>query len=74
VGCPFGLASIDIQHALGELTPSAEHNRVLFANDYPFVDSKRVPEFLRALGDVIGPSDMRKVCQTNAEELFKIKA
>jgi uncharacterized protein len=48
-------------------------DRVLFANDYPFVDSKRVPEFLRALGDVIGPSDMRKVCQTNAEELFKIK-
>lgn len=47
-------------------------NRVLFANDYPFIDTQRVPEFVRALGDVLSPADLRKVCQTNAEQLFKI--
>jgi predicted TIM-barrel fold metal-dependent hydrolase len=49
-------------------------DKVLFANDYPFIDAQRVPEFIRALGDVIGPSDLKKICQTNAEELFKIEA
>ena len=49
-------------------------DKVLFANDYPFQDAQRVPDFIRALGDVIAPSDLRKICQTNAEELFKIKA
>lgn len=49
-------------------------DRVLFANDYPFIDSQRVPEFLRALRDVLAPSDFRKVCQNNAQNLFKIKS
>ena len=49
-------------------------DRVLFANDYPFIDAQRVPGYIRALGDILAPSDMRKVCQTNAENLFKIKA
>ncbi|KAF9891398.1 hypothetical protein FE257_004254 [Aspergillus nanangensis] len=49
-------------------------DRILFANDYPFIDAQRVPEFVRALGDVVAPSDLRKICQTNAEELFKFKA
>lgn len=49
-------------------------DKVLFANDYPFIDINMVPAFIRALGDVIGPSDLKKICQTNAEELFKIKA
>lgn len=49
-------------------------DKVLFANDYPFQDAQRVPEFIKALGDVISPADLRKICQTNAEELFKIKA
>lgn len=48
--------------------------RVLFANDYPFVDADRVSEFVRALNDVVGPSDMRKMLQTNTEGLFKFKA
>ncbi len=48
--------------------------KVLFANDYPFVDAKRVPDFISALGDVITASDLKKICQTNAEGLFKIKA
>ena len=49
-------------------------DKVLFANDYPFIESQRIPEFLTALGDVVAPSDLRKICQTNAEQLFKIKA
>jgi len=49
-------------------------DRILFANDYPYIDAQRVPDFVRALGDVIGPSDLRKICQTNSEALFKIKA
>ncbi|KAI5460905.1 hypothetical protein BGZ63DRAFT_489089 [Mariannaea sp. PMI_226] len=49
-------------------------DRILFANDYPFIDAERVPEFLRALGDVVAPSDMRKICQTNAEQLFRFEA
>lgn len=31
-------------------------DRVLFANDYPFIDSQRVLEFLRVLGDVLARS------------------
>ncbi len=49
-------------------------DRVLFANDYPYIESQRVPEFVRALGDIVSPADLRKICQTNAEQLFKIKA
>lgn len=49
-------------------------DRVLFANDCPFVDAQRVPNFVAALGDVLGPSDMKKILQTNTEELFKFKA
>ncbi|KEF58700.1 uncharacterized protein A1O9_06626 [Exophiala aquamarina CBS 119918] len=49
-------------------------DRVLFANDYPFIDSQKVPGFLRALGEILAPPDMRKVCQGNAELLFKIEA
>lgn len=49
-------------------------DKVLFAADYPFQDTQRMPEFLKALGDVVAPSDMLKICQTNAEELFKFKA
>lgn len=48
--------------------------KILFANDYPFQDAQRVPDFIKALGDIVAPSDLRKICQTNAEELFKIKA
>lgn len=49
-------------------------DRVLFANDYPFIDASRTPAYLRALGDVIAPSDLRKICQTNAESLFCVRA
>ena len=49
-------------------------DKVLFANDYPFQDAQRVPDYIKALGDVVAPSDLRKICQTNAEDLFKIKA
>ena len=48
-------------------------DRILFANDYPFIDAQRVPEFVRALGDVIGPSDLHKICHGNAEALFKLR-
>ena len=49
-------------------------DRVLFANDYPFISSQGVQNFICALGDVVAPSDLRKICQTNAEELLKFKA
>ena len=49
-------------------------DKVLFANDYPFQDAQRVPDFIKALGDIVAPSDLRKICQTNAEQLFKFKA
>ncbi|MCJ1284451.1 hypothetical protein MMC26_003783 [Xylographa opegraphella] len=48
-------------------------DRVLFAADYPFQNTQRVPEYLKALGDVVAPSDLRKICQTNAEALLKFK-
>ena len=48
-------------------------DRVLFANDYPYIETQRVPDFVRALGDIVSPADLRKICQTNAEQLFKIK-
>ena len=49
-------------------------DRILIANDYFYVDAQRVPDFVRALGDMIGLSDLRKICQTNSEALFKIEA
>lgn len=49
-------------------------DRVLFANDYPFIAPENVPGFLRALSDVLAPADMGKVCQYNAENLFKVHA
>ncbi|GKZ17802.1 hypothetical protein AbraIFM66951_001072 [Aspergillus brasiliensis] len=49
-------------------------DKVLFANDYPYIDAQRVPDFVKALGDLISPSDLRKICQTNAEALFGFKA
>jgi len=49
-------------------------DRVLFANDYPFIDPVRTPAFISAFGDAIGPSDLRKIRQTNAEQLFKIRS
>ena len=49
-------------------------DKVLFACDYPFQDTQRMPAFLTALGDLVAPSDMLKICQTNAEQLFKFKA
>ena len=47
-------------------------DKVLFGVDYPYIDMGEVPEFIRALGDLVSPEDMRKICQTNAEKLFRI--
>ena len=49
-------------------------DRVLFGTDYPFVNMNRVGEYLRALGELVSPSDLQRICCTNAEELLKIKA
>ena len=49
-------------------------DRVLFANDYPFIPIQGVQEYIGALGDLLSPADLRKICQTNAEDLLKIKA
>ena len=48
-------------------------DRILFAVDYPYVDTQRVPEYVKALNDVVAPSDMRKILQLNAESLLGIK-
>ena len=49
-------------------------DRVLFANDYPFMPIEGVQGYIRALGDMVSPVDLLKICQTNAEELLKIVA
>ena len=49
-------------------------DKVMFANDYPFINMDGAKDYLRALGDSVSPADLRKICQTNAEGLFKIKA
>ena len=49
-------------------------DRVLFGVDYPFVNMDRVGEYIRALGELVSPADFQKICQTNAEDLLKIKA
>ena len=49
-------------------------DKVLFANDYPFIHIQGVQDYIGALGDVLSPADLRKICQTNAEDLLKIKA
>ena len=49
-------------------------DRVLFGVDYPFTNMNRMAEYLRALAELVSPSDLRKICQTNAEDLLKIKA
>ena len=48
-------------------------DKVLFACDYPFVEAEGVPKFVKGLSEVIAPEDVKKICQTNAEALFKIK-
>ena len=49
-------------------------DRVLFANDYPFMSHDGVTVYLSALGEMVAPADLRKICQTNAENLFGIQA
>ena len=49
-------------------------DKVLFGNDYPFIDVQGARDYIGALGDVVSPADLRKICQTNAEKLLKIKA
>ena len=48
--------------------------RVLFGVDYPFSNMNKVPEYIRGLGQVVSPADLRKILQTNAEKLLKITA
>ncbi|KXT16992.1 hypothetical protein AC579_7434 [Pseudocercospora musae] len=48
--------------------------KLLFSNDYPLVEAERVPDFVRRLGDMIAPGELKKIMQTNAEGLFKFKA
>ncbi|KAJ6442535.1 2-amino-3-carboxymuconate-6-semialdehyde decarboxylase [Purpureocillium lavendulum] len=49
-------------------------DRVLFANDYPYIETQGVPGYVRAMNDILAPSDMRKVFQENSEALFKFSA
>ena len=47
-------------------------DHILFAVDYPYVDTQRVPDFVKALNDIVGPSDMLKILQTNSQQLLNI--
>ena len=49
-------------------------DRILFGVDYPFTNMNKVPEYVRGLCNIISASDLRKILQTNAEDLLKIKA
>ena len=49
-------------------------DRILFGIDYPFTNMNKVAEYVRALGELVSPVDLRKILQTNAEDLLKIKA
>ena len=48
-------------------------DKILFGVDYPFVNMNRVGEFIRALGELVSPTDLQKICHTNIEDLLKIK-
>ena len=48
-------------------------DRILFGVDYPFTNMNKVAEYVRALGELVSPTDLRKILQTNAEDLLKIK-
>ena len=39
-----------------------------------FVSADKVKPFLQKLADLIAPSDLKRICQLNAEELYKISA
>ena len=49
-------------------------DRILFGVDYPFTNMNRVPEYVRGLCSILSPADLRKVLQTNAQDLLKINA
>jgi len=49
-------------------------DKILFGVDYPFTNMNKVPEYVRGLCNILSPRDLRKILQTNAEELLKIKA
>ncbi|MCJ1308911.1 hypothetical protein MMC25_002566 [Agyrium rufum] len=49
-------------------------DKVIFANDYPFVPAQEVPSYVKSLGDILAPADLKKICQTNAEELLRFRA
>lgn len=66
-----GMFSVPVTE-LSVTTFGADH--VLFAVDYPLVSSAAVPGFVRALSEVLSQEVLRKICQTNSEELFKMKA
>ena len=49
-------------------------DRVMFGVDYPFAKMDKVPEYVRALGEILSTEDLRKVLQKNAEDLLKFQA
>lgn len=48
-------------------------DHVLFANDYPFFPTEDCPPFIKALQDVLAPSDVRKILSENADKLLRLK-
>ncbi len=49
-------------------------DRVLFANDYPFVAADKVQDYIRRLGDMVSPLDLEKICHRNAESLLRLES
>ena len=48
-------------------------DHIMWSCDYPWLPAEETGGFSKILNDVLHPSDLRKICQTNAERLLNIQ-
>ena len=48
-------------------------DHIMWSCDYPWLPAEDTRGFKKILNDVLHPTDLRKICQTNAEKLLKIQ-
>ena len=48
-------------------------DHIMWSCDYPWLPAEETRGFFGVLNDLLHPSDLRKICQTNAERLLKIQ-
>lgn len=48
-------------------------DRIVFAVDYPFMSMKGTQAFIREIDQMVTAEDLKKICQTNAERLLKLR-